>query len=161
MTTQEAFLRTISERIVAHAKPVPRLNLLRLVKTMYEASPPSARRRLTAAPKLAPNIESLVQHDSALLVRELAKELSLVFTKSSGMPGPGNLKRSSTSGAIAGLTHGMRNFSMEKVPRIRKSSGATSSNRPPPKLDSDGLPVTRSSQAYIRPRSKKNSPERP
>lgn len=159
MTGRPQLFSKINERLKTHTKPVPRLNLLRLIKTMYEASPLSGRRRITSTPELAFTINSLAQNDSALLVRELAKELSALFAlslkKDAGVST--NLQRSSTS---AGFSHSPRHpgtpapDSSQRIQRV--SGGPTSSSGRLPHRDSGGLPRS-STSTYLRPRARKAS----
>lgn len=87
---QESFLVRLVDRLSSHAKAVVRLNLLRITKVLYESTSIAARDRIARTPKVIPTIRQLADGDPAILVRELAKELSKEIGSA-----PAGLRRSS------------------------------------------------------------------
>lgn len=78
LTSQSAFARRLVDRLLGHNKAVVRLNLLRLTKAVYETA--SDKSAILKMPGLTAGIAKMADSESAILVRELAKELNREFT---------------------------------------------------------------------------------
>lgn len=76
---QSLLLRRIIERVSSHAKAVVRLNLLRLVKTLAEASIDPTR--IAKQPNLLSTVSKLAESDPSLLVKNMAKEMLRDFAE--------------------------------------------------------------------------------
>lgn len=79
LSTQSLLFRCIIERVSSHAKAVVRLNLLRLIKTLAEASVDPTR--VAKQPNLLPTISKLAETDPSLLVKNMAKEMLRDFSE--------------------------------------------------------------------------------
>lgn len=77
LTSQPTFARRLVDRLLGHNKAVVRLNLLRLTKAVYETA--SDKSSILKMPGLAAGISKMADSESAILVRELAKELNREF----------------------------------------------------------------------------------
>lgn len=75
---QPAFARRLVDRLVGHNKAVVRLNLLRLTKAVFETV--ADKSVVVRMPGLSTTIHKMVDSESAILVRELAKELHREFS---------------------------------------------------------------------------------
>lgn len=73
LASQSLLFRRIIERISSHAKAVVRLNLLRLIKTLAEASVDPTR--VVKQPNLLSTVSKLAESDPSLLVKNMAKEM--------------------------------------------------------------------------------------
>lgn len=73
LSSHTSLFRRLLERLSLHPKAVVRLNLLRLVKTLFEASP--APSKFSKQPNLVSTINRLVEDDPSLLVKDLARGL--------------------------------------------------------------------------------------
>lgn len=120
------------------------------MKTLYEASPPTSRRRVVVAtPQLARIVEELASKDTALLVRELARELSSLFAHCDTFEHQKHLKRSSTTAALEIRSQPPR-ASHERLRRVTGEPTIAGS------LDGQGLPKPRPA-ALTEQRSKNES----
>ncbi|KAG0148073.1 hypothetical protein CROQUDRAFT_41983 [Cronartium quercuum f. sp. fusiforme G11] len=78
LTSQPTFGRRLVDRLLGHNKAVVRLNLLRLTKAVYETA--GEKSAILKMPGLTAGIAKMAESDSAILVRELAKELNREFS---------------------------------------------------------------------------------
>ncbi|PLW27115.1 hypothetical protein PCANC_23219 [Puccinia coronata f. sp. avenae] len=77
LISQPAFARRLVDRLLGHNKAVVRLNLLRLTKAVFETAVEKAT--VVRMAGLAAAISKMADSESAILVRELAKELHREF----------------------------------------------------------------------------------
>lgn len=123
--------RRLLERLSSHSKAVVRLNLLKLVKTLFEAS--STPSKVIKQPNLVSTVNRLVEDDPSLLVKDLAKGLLKDFTdaekrfKNSRLLGSGlSSSPSLPSGSLARIG---RTWSESAMSQILSNPGSTSSPR--------------------------------
>ncbi|WAR53920.1 hypothetical protein PtB15_3B429 [Puccinia triticina] len=77
LISQPAFARRLVDRLLGHNKAVVRLNLLRLTKAVFETA--EEKTTVVRMSGLAAAITKMADSESAILVRELAKELNREF----------------------------------------------------------------------------------
>lgn len=78
LSTHSLLFRRLLERLASHPKAVVRLNLLKVIKTVFEAATDPSR--ISKQPNLVSTINRLVEDDPSLLVKDLAKGLLKEFT---------------------------------------------------------------------------------
>ncbi|KAA1064245.1 hypothetical protein PGTUg99_017141 [Puccinia graminis f. sp. tritici] len=84
LISQTAFARRLVDRLLGHNKAVVRLNLLRLTKAVFETA--VEKSSVVRMSGLAAAINKMADSESAILVRELAKELNREFCTISSSP---------------------------------------------------------------------------
>ncbi|POW07360.1 hypothetical protein PSHT_09965, partial [Puccinia striiformis] len=77
LISQPAFAKRLVDRLLSHNKAVVRLNLLRLTKAVFETA--VEKTTVVKMSGLAAAINKMADSESAILVRELAKELNREF----------------------------------------------------------------------------------
>ncbi|CAH7667955.1 hypothetical protein PPACK8108_LOCUS2400 [Phakopsora pachyrhizi] len=77
LVAQPTFARRLVDRLLGHNKAVVRLNLLRLTKAVFETA--TNKSTVLKMPGLSTAISKMADSESAILVRELAKELNREF----------------------------------------------------------------------------------
>ncbi|KAL8290145.1 hypothetical protein RQP46_003084 [Phenoliferia psychrophenolica] len=80
LAVQSAFFKRIIDRLSRGGKAVVRLNLLRITKTVFD-SLSDRREKVIKIPNLVTTVAALAQDDPAILVKEMAKELSKEFVR--------------------------------------------------------------------------------
>ncbi|KDE07893.1 STE/STE11/CDC15 protein kinase [Microbotryum lychnidis-dioicae p1A1 Lamole] len=160
LAAQHGFWKRIIDRLGRTSKTIARLNLLRLAKTAWEALSNDRPERERVATLLGPAVARLADHDQAILVKELAKELGKDLKKVRdgqlrGGVGLGvrKLRRTASDGAAmlflskagAGLASTASSAGSNEV----RSTPSTSSPRIPgaatPRSTSSGTPRSTSS----------------
>jgi hypothetical protein len=123
---QASFLSRLTERLNTHGKPVVRLSLLRIVKTLSECLPSSSRRKLTRTPELMSTIKDMASNDPAMLVRQMAKSL-LTLDEPQPLAVHGLMRRSNTT--VGSLARAAKGFGGEALNKLKTSGGDTTSIR--------------------------------
>lgn len=85
-----SFLRRLTERLSSHPKAVVRLNLLRLLKLLQDASVHHSMRSVAKQAGLAQLVEKLAGDDPSLLVKNFAKDLAEDFERGQISKGESN-----------------------------------------------------------------------
>lgn len=80
LAVQSAFFKRIIDRLSRGGKAVVRLNLLRITKTVFD-SLSDRREKVIKIPNLVQTVAALAQDDPAILVKEMAKELTKEFVR--------------------------------------------------------------------------------
>ena len=91
---RSSFFKRIIERL-SHKKALVRLNLLRILRIVLEYNP--ERKNIVQQYNISSTVEKLSVNDSAILVRELAKEMITLFTSPSSPTKTNKYQRRSAS----------------------------------------------------------------
>ncbi|SCV70676.1 BQ2448_3438 [Microbotryum intermedium] len=148
LAAQNGFWKRIIDRLARTSKTIARLNLLRLAKTAWEALSIDRSERERAAGILGPAVARLAEHDPAILVKELAKELGKDLKRVRdrqlrGAAGLGlrKLRRAASDGAAMLFLTRSGDLSASATPSIREGGGEHRSTEPTsPRMISSATP---------------------